>query len=269
MNNFKYAAFSFGGGVQSTALMLLIKHEPQRLLDAVGHLPDKAYFADTGAETDVIYQHLEQMKILSSIPLQVVNNGSILSSKHQTANYDPRTLVPYFTQSSKGVGMLLRKCTHEFKLKPITKAIRNDVGLLPRKRGKPQSVALWLGISIDEIERIRDNHVKLFQNVYPLIELGWNRTKCFNYCQEHGITPTKSRCFFCPFTNDWLEIKRNQPQEFQKAVEFDKSIRSLIKGKVFLHKSCKPLEEVVSSQGHLWEGYPDGFGNECSGHCGV
>lgn len=56
-------------------------------------------------------------------------------------------------------------------------------------------------------------------------------------------------------------------------VEFDKQIRNVVKGgvkgEVFLHKSCQPLDEAVVNQGHLWEGYPAEFGNECSGMCGV
>lgn len=273
IQNFQYAAFSFGGGVQSTALLLLIKHEPQRLLDAVGHLPNKAYFADTGAESEEIYHHLEQMRALSSISLETVSNGSLTSWETQNGTI-PRSFPPYFTRNKDAsIGMLLRKCTSEFKVKPLQRAIRHDIGLSPGRRSTLRSVALWLGISIDEAHRMSDNSTKLFQNIYPLIELGWDRTRCFSYCQEHGITPSKSRCFFCPYVSDWLDIKRNQPKEFAKAVEFDKQIRNVVrggvKGEVFLHKSCKPLDEAIENQGHLWEGYPADFGNECTGICGV
>lgn len=225
--NFQYAAFSFGGGVQSTALLLLIKHEPQRLLNAIKHLPNKAYFADTGAEPEQIYHHLERMQLLSPIPLEVVSNGSLLDAETQDSK---RTFPPYYVRLQGVTGVLLRKCTPEFKVKPLEKAMRRDIGLAPGKRSTSRSVALWLAISIDEAHRMGDNQTKLFQNIYPLVELGWNRTRCFNYCQAHGITPTKSRCFFCPYVGDWLDIKRNQPKEFAKAVAFDKKIRSVVKG---------------------------------------
>lgn len=272
-NNYVYRALSFGAGVQSTALLLLIKHEPEKLINAVGHIPDKAYFADTGAEPEHVYEHLEAMKLISPLPMEVVSNGSILGTEIQSGIY-PRTFPPYFTRNSNGsIGMLMRKCTHEFKIRPLEKAMRRDVGLVPKQRGRSRSVALWLGISIDEATRMTDNKTKLFQNIYPLIELGWDRTTCFNYCLSHGIKPPKSRCFFCPYVSDWVEIKRNQPKEFIKAVEFDREIRNVvkkgIKGEVFIHKSCKPLDEAVTNQGHLWEGYPDEFNNECAGHCGV
>lgn len=90
MKFFPYAALSFGAGVQSSALLLLIKHDPQLLIDAVGHLPNKAYFADTGAEPQAIYKHLELMHACSSIPIKVVNNGSLLSADTQNG-IQPRT----------------------------------------------------------------------------------------------------------------------------------------------------------------------------------
>lgn len=171
--------------------------------------------------------------------------------------------------------MLLRKCTSEFKIVPIERAIRRDLGMTKGARGKSRSVALWLGISLDEIQRMRDNQTKLMRNIYPLIELGWDRSRCFSYCQSHNISPPKSRCFFCPYIRDWGGIKRNQPQEFERAVQFDKEIRNVVKhgvrGEVFIHQSCKPLAEAVPNQGHLWEKSPweEDFVEECSGHCGV
>lgn len=274
--DFVYSAFSFGAGVQSTALLLLLKHEPERLIKAVGHLPQKCYFADTGAEPKMVYEHLQKCISWSPIPLNVVSNGSLMSTEVQNG-IQPRTFPPYFTRDRETgkLGMLMRKCTSEFKIVPIERAIRRDIGLVPKQRGKNRSVSLWLRISLEEASRMRDNTTKLFQNIYPLVEMGWDRSRCFAYCQSHGITPPKSRCFFCPFISDWNEIKRNQPEEFQRAVEFDRQIRNVVKGgvkgEVFVHKSGRPLEDVVTNQGHLWEKSPweDDFQNECSGHCGV
>lgn len=156
---------------------------------------------------------------------------------------------------------------------PVEQAVRRDVGLVKGQRGKSRSVAMWLGISVEEISRMGDNKTKLFQNIYPLVELGWNRSKCFAYCQEHGITPAKSRCIMCPYISDWVEIKRNQPVEFKRAVEFDREIRGItnrgLDNPVYLHRSCKPLDEAIENQGHLWEGYADSFDNECFGVCGT
>jgi len=263
-NNYIHRAFSFGAGVQSTALLLLIKHNPELLIDAVGHLPDSVYFADTGAEPANVYQHLEQVQHWSPLPITVVSNGSILEPRD---GFPP---IPFFTTNRDGsVGMLRRQCTREYKIAPIERSIRQAIGLAPGRKGISRSVALWLGISIDEASRMTTNKTKLIDNVYPLIELGWNRTRCYSYCLEHGVRPPKSRCFFCPYIGDWAEIKRNQPQEFAKACAYDEQHRNCTAAgaerPVYLHRSCKPLAEAVVDQGSLF----DGFDAECAGLCGL
>lgn len=276
-----YCAFSFGAGVQSTAIALLIKHEPDLLLEVMGELPNKSYFADTQREMQITYDHLQQLiadDVFSEIPLEIVTNGDLGSNDFDGYKQN-RSFLPLFTKNSDGSqGMLLRKCTSEFKIRPLTAAARRDAGLKKGQRGKRHSIHKWLGISTDEAHRMKKDPSPTFLNQYPLIELGWSRTKCFDYCQSHGYSPPKSRCYFCPYISDWGEIKRNHPEEFQRAVEFDHSIRDLTKQRVdqpcYLHRSLQPLEDAVENQGHIWEGYqPDGslgdFADECEGMCGL
>lgn len=268
--------FSFGAGVQSTAILLLIKHNPELLINKIGYLPEKAFFADTGAEPQNVYSHLKLMMSISSIPIEVVSNGSLLSNETQNGII-PRSFVPYFTKNKDGTkGMLKRKCTSEFKILPIHKALRKEVGLQPKQRSRKNSVGLWLGISTDEIQRMKTSQDRMTENIYPLIEIGFNRTDCFNYCKSFNITPPKSRCFFCPYISDWVEIKRNQPEEFERAVIFDRKIRQTVRrgnkeGDVYIHPSLKPLDQVVQNQGHLWERSPweTGLDGECTGMCGT
>ncbi|AQR76475.1 hypothetical protein M5W70_20445 [Paenibacillus larvae] len=67
-----------------------------------------------------------------------------------------------------------------------------------------------------------------------------------------------------------MELKRNFPDEWKQAVEFEKTLHEYglrqMRGKVYLHKSCVPLEEVDINENQLEMDF-DGFGNECSGHC--
>ena len=277
----KHVYFSFGGGVQSTAIQLLIHFEPERIEEACGCLPRFSIFADTGAEMKATHLHvarMEAMGLFERSHLKRVNNGSIL--KDTRRNWSNRSFIPVFTRNVDGtVSMLKRKCTSEFKIKPIERFIRGLVGLRKGERGKSRSVRLMLGISIDEAHRMRDNNTKLFQNVYPLIELGWDRQKCKEYALEKlGYIPEKSRCFMCPFISpqDWQSIKKNFPDEFERAVSFDKEIRDItslpgrkggIKRPTYLHRNCTPLSEAVVDQVTLFD--LDDFGGECSGHCGL
>lgn len=266
MTEFNFKALSFGAGVQSTAIALLIKHNPELLIKVVGHLPDKAYFADTGAEPMSVYQHLKMMQGIFPIPLDIVSNGSILNaSRHEDGK--KVNFVPLFTEHG---GMLNRSCTAEFKVLPVRRKLTTDYkerfGKLPKGKGK---VAMWLGISMDEIIRMKPSSLQYMKNVYPLIDLSWDRTDCFNYCVSHGIHPPKSRCYFCPYTADWHTIRRNKPDEWQLAVEYDESHRDLseygVKHKCYVHRSRQPLKDAVQNQGDLFEG----FFNECEGICGT
>jgi hypothetical protein len=267
--------FSFGAGVQSTAILLLLKHHPEVLIHFMGKLPEVAYFADTGTENQSTYDHLEKCKLWSPIPIEIVSKPVALDSLEPTSDRQiPRSLIPYFTLNPDGTkGMLTRKCTSEFKIVPIQKALRDRLGAKPYQRIPIDTVKTWLGISIEEAQRAKLSQVRWIKNLYPLIEIEWSRTKCANYAFEHlGYYPPKSRCYHCPFTSDWADIKREHPEEFARAVFFDNESREITKrngvlrGETFIHPSCKPLEIAVSDQLGMWEG---DFALECSGHCGV
>jgi 3'-phosphoadenosine 5'-phosphosulfate sulfotransferase (PAPS reductase)/FAD synthetase len=275
MQAYEHIAMSFGAGVQSTAMLLLVLKEPERAEKIFGQLPNGVYFADPGAESESIYKHLEAMQRLTESTkdapfFRIVRRGSILDPLDLNLRGYARGLstLPLFTLSPSGKkGMLSRKCTSEYKIKPLQKAIRAECGFKPRSK-HPHAVGLWLGISTDEASRMTHSKVQWMDNLYPLIELGWSRKDCYDYCLSHGVIPSKSRCYFCPFTADWAVVKAKQPLEFAKAVEFDKLIRNslALSAETFLHRSCKPLEEAVL----LKEGFDyDGFDSECSGHCGV
>ena len=64
-------------------------------------------------------------------------------------------------------------------------------------------------------------------------------------------------------------MKKNNPEEFADAVEFDKNIRLINKDpdmKNYTHRSCKPLDEVDFDKK---DNQLDMFNNECEGMCGV
>lgn len=276
--------FSFGAGVQSTALWLLILHEPKKLLEVTGGLPSKMFFADTGAETQEIYRHLENVQEytqkmqslgVGAPPLEIVCNGSIIADASQPNYWRGISTVPLYTRNSDGsIGMLRRQCTHEYKILPLERAMRAELGYQKGQRIPANSINLWLGISLEEASRMTKNHAKWINNYYPLVELGWDRTRCYEYAKNLGWDTVKSRCFFCPYITDWGEIKRKQPEEFAKAVEFDKHIRNStkagIKSPVFVHRRAVPLDAAVADQLGLFEDdWRYGFENECQGYCGV
>jgi hypothetical protein len=263
--------FSFGGGVQSTAIALMLIYQPHRF----AKLPDYIVFADPGAESPQTYRHIKKIfKMLRGAGF----NCYIIRPK-QAIQHSDRGLqtVPWFTRSVSGsTGMLRRQCTKEYKIEPINRFIRRELGYEKGQRVKANDRAVvWLGISTDEIKRVAENPRKWITNFYPLIEMGIDRNECqlLNYHYLDYLVP-KSSCYFCPFTkrSEWERRKREDPKAFDRAVKLDESIRALPKvGKAPIEDPCfvsgtgYPLKDATSDQLVL----DLGFEKECSGNCGV
>lgn len=274
---FQLRSFSFGGGVQSTALMLLIKHEPDRMKELMGHLPEVAIFADTGAEPAATHNHIALLEA-NGLPvrLEVVKREDI-NLEGSIFDGESRTYAPFYvrTPNEPRPGMLMRKCTQEFKVVPIQRRLRELAGYSKGQRIPYHAVAVWMGISTDEVDRMRVNRDQWIQNLYPLVELGWDRNRCLDYCHEHGFEPPKSRCYFCPYIRDWSRMRREEPEEFAKALRVDEAIRRhpAYRGEAFLHRLGLPLNEAVDELERRevvkGEWLYDDFREECQGHCGV
>lgn len=82
---------------------------------------------------------------------------------------------------------------------------------------------------------------------------------------------------FCPYHSDreWRRLKDEEPEEFKRAVEFEKKYQAAKaltvsrKGfKPFLHSSRVNLDQVDFSTEEE-RGQLDMFGNECEGMCGL
>ena len=136
-------SLSFGGGVQSTALLLLMLNHDQRLLDAIGGprlLPTVAIFADPKSESQSTYDHIERMSAecdAHGFPLIQCSAGDLFDDLLHAERF---ASIPVFTRSpSTGkVGMLRRGCTSEYKIQPIKQALRALMGLQKGQHVKRQ-----------------------------------------------------------------------------------------------------------------------------------
>lgn len=271
---------SLGAGVQSTAVLLLsISGELEPI--------DCAVFADTGWEPQAVYKHLEWLEGVAKeagIPIHRIDCGrnikedalraTVRGTKgkgQRHANMPFRTINPDGSE-----GMIRRQCTKEYKVEPLDRKIRALSGLKPRERqrGRGPQVEQWFGISSDEKQRMRLSKHWWAINYYPLVEdLGMTRQDCLHWLRDRWkITPPRSACIACPYrTNEeWRWLKDHYPGEYQEAIEFDDAIRTRggMHGKLYVHRSCRPLSEVDLStaedhgQARLWD-------DECAGMCGV
>jgi hypothetical protein len=141
-------------------------------------------------------------------------------------------------------------------------------------------IVCWIGFSTDEADRQKDSRVDYVRNRYPLLEMGISREACDAWLKKRGFPAEfkrapKSACVFCPYHSDeeWLWLKTKEPEEFERAVKFDREYRRLkvltVRNKGFspyLHDSRKPLDEVTFIRRHKQLSL---FANECEGMCGL
>lgn len=264
---------SLGAGVQSTAMALMAAH------GEIGPMPDCAIFADTQWEPQGVYDHLRWMRSANVLPFPVltVTAGNLRDSIASERPIEKflRVDIPAFV-SVDGLpsGLINRSCTRDYKITPIRRAVRDIVGITGRKSPDSAIVEQWIGISTDEVSRMKPGREAWQQNRWPLIEAKMSRQDCLSWMRRNGYPePHKSSCIGCPFHSDdeWRALSED---EMRDAVEVDDALRKhgassyRTKGVLYLHRSCRPLSEVDFSTAED-AGQVDMFKNECEGMCGV
>ena len=253
-------AISLGWGVQSFGLAAM---------SALGVLPpvDVAIHADTTHERRETYEFAARWTPwLEERGVRVV---VVVDHLAPTDIPDPErpVILPAFTLCHDGArpGVLRRSCTWRLKVQPIKRYLQ------AHRNG--EQVEQWIGITLDEVTRMRQSDVKYQVLRYPFIEYlsrPWTRTMAMQWLQENGLEiPVKSSCVFCPYHDraTWREIKQGGNGDWEKAVEVDRAIRDKRPGyRCYLTAARIPLDEVDlrNEEDHgqltLWD-------EECSGMC--
>ena len=255
---------SLGAGVQSSTLALMIEKGEIPMVDA-------AIFADTQAESQDTYKFLAWLKTKLTYPVYIISKGNL--TEHLLNTDYP--IAPFWSQNmiTGKKELMKRQCTSNYKIQPIIQEIRRLLGLKKRERVKKDTtVELLMGISKDEIFRMKPNRMPYIKNIFPLIDKNLRRQNCINWFKKYyDKTPPRSACIYCPFHNDnhFKKLKETNSKEWSAIVEFDKKIRNNNRDKnrqVFIHKSCTPIDEVDLNKK---DNQLDLFNNECEGMCGV
>lgn len=261
----KIEILSLGCGVQSSTLALMASE------GIIGPMPEAAVFADTGDEPEEVYRWLQFIRPRLAFPVFVVSAGKLSVKIIEAAKSGKfASAPPLFTspnQPGGRPGMLPRQCTQNAKIRPVHRESRR----IMREAGA-QRVVQWVGISVDEVERLKPSGRRWIENRWPLCEMRMSRNDCLQWMRRRGYPePPRSACVYCPHKSDaeWRWLRDRQPDDWLRAVEFDSEIRNGVNhvlARSFVHESCLPLGEAPidldAAQGLLW-------GNECSGGCGV
>lgn len=242
--------FSFGGGVQSTAVLVLAAQGKLRY--------DAFVFANVGNDSEnpetLRYLHEYARPFAEEHHISMVGVQKTYKKKPDTikqAIYRENRSIPIPAYMSGGAPGN-RSCTTDFKILVVDKWI---------KQQRLERCVVGLGISLDEFHRAKDErwhnkHGKKKigfwkRREHPLIDMRLNREDCKRIITSAGLPiPPKSSCFFCPFLkpSEWVTMRRDEPALFQEAIGIQNQVNtkrsSLGKDRLYLHSKLILLENI-------------------------
>jgi len=260
--------FSCGGGVQSTACLVLA---------AKGAIPYRTFlFANVGEQSEdprtlrYVQSVLKPFAALHGIrwvDLQRTNRQGKQVDLYTDLHRPTRAINIPVRMSNGAPGN--RNCTVEFKIKPIAKWI---------KANAPGCI-LGKGISTDEPHRATPSREDDgYTSAYPLIELGVSRDDCLRLVANFGLPqPPKSSCWFCPYktTDQWITMRRERPELFAKAAALEDFLnakrKAIGKDQVFIAgvgaRRGQSLDAAIPEQLGLFPEWIDEQDGCESGYC--
>jgi hypothetical protein len=266
------SVISYGGGVQSTAMLVLAA------TGRLGHQIDAALFANVGddsehpATLDYVRDVAVPWAAERGLPVhelqRVKRDGTTETLWGRLMKPESRSLpIPVRMPDTGAPGT--RSCTKDFKISVVGKWLKAHGA----KAGNPATVCI--GISTDEITRVGNKRVEPYERpVYPLIDLGLNRSACQRVIAEAGLpVPGKSSCYFCPFHRPqmWSEMRRDEPDLFGKAVDLEATLiarrEKLGRDPVYLTRFGKPLAEAVDEAQDMLPGFGPEMETCDEGYC--
>jgi hypothetical protein len=212
---------SFGGGVNSVAMMLLLMDEGVEFEAVYAWMPD-------WPETHEYLMMLEE----KGYPITVITGGEPVRGIKEGNLYEYAWLQHMMPQRNP------RWCTAKFK-----------VGTLIKYQKPPAFVNI--GISMDESHRAKMSRSDGLENRFPLIERGIDRDGCIEIIKSHGLpVPIKSGCYICPFqrVSQFKQLRRKHPELFCKLVDLERRNVAwrAAKGKPPYYNMKKPIDKVVN-----------------------
>lgn len=252
---------SLGAGKQSSYMLLTA------LEGNYEYKPDFAIFSDTGCEPEYVYSYVnwlkEYVKEKYNFDIVIISAGNIMQDTIDYLSGKRKRVATLPLRLSGNGGLIMRQCTNDYKIMPLRR-------YLQKIRGQSR-VRLWIGISLDEIERIKCSNVSYIENYYPLIKKQIRIDNIINWFLKNKIQePGKSACLICPFHSDayWRVFKKQFPKEFDLACDFDDAIRNYpgLKREAYLSRQLKPLRNIDFSMKPSL--FPELI-EECNGLCGL
>ena len=221
------------GGKDSAALAIYIKDQYPDIHEKIEY-----FFTDTGAELQEIYDFLDKLEAYLGKEIIYLSSGKDFTHWLKMHN----GFLPSAQQ---------RWCTRVMKIKPFEEFVGDDI------------VVSYIGIRADENREGYISQKENIQAVFPFIVDGLVRNDIFQILEDSVGLPSyyqwrsRSGCYFCFFQrqDEWLGLKRNHPDLFEKARQFEQRIRTKydwkdgeipVKGHGYTWSSKGSIDELVA-----------------------
>lgn len=210
------------GGKDSAALAIYLKDQYPDI-----HKNIEYFFTDTGAELKEIYDFLDKLEAYLGKEIIRLSSG-------KDFDYWLTMHNEYLPSAQQ------RWCTRMMKIKPFEEFVGDDL------------VVSYIGIRADENREGYISKKDTIKAVFPFIEDGLVRDDVFQILEDSVGIPeyykwrSRSGCYFCFFQrqDEWLGLKRNHPELFEKARQFEQRVRTKY--------DWKDGEIPINGHGYTW-----------------
>lgn len=253
--------FSYGGGVQSTAALVLA---------AQGRIDFRVFlFCNVGADSE----NPATLDYIRDVARPYAKRAGIeIHELSRVFRRGPRkgqgeTIYGHLTRKgSKSIPIPMRmsrtgmpgsrSCTVDFKIKLSGRWLKE------RGATATNPATVGLGISLDEFHRMRTASREYELLEYPLIDLRLDRGQCISIIRDAGLpVPPKSSCYFCPFHSheEWRRLRDEEPGLFALSVDLERLLNerraAFGKDPMYMHRALIPLDLAVGTakQAGLWD----------------
>jgi len=215
----KRHVLGLSGGKDSAALAIYIRDHYPELHEEMDY-----FFTDTGAELQEVYDFLEKLEAYLGKEINRLSSGR--DFKHWLKVHNDYLPSPR-----------QRWCTRTMKIKPFEAYVGDD------------EVISYIGIRADENREGYISRKETIRAVFPFIEDGLVREDIFQILENSVGIPeyykwrSRSGCYFCFFQrqDEWLGLKRNHPDLFEKAVQIEEK-----SGNGYTWVQGRTLNEVIT-----------------------
>jgi len=213
---------SFGGGVQSTALLVLAAQERIEFRSFLfANVGDHAENPDTLAYVEQVARPYADDHGIELAEIRWTTRAGKVRDLYDDLLVANDIPIPVrFPSGAFGH----RNCTRAYKIVPVARELRR------RGATVDDPAVIALGISVDEIERAKPGipaQQPWTTRTFPLLDLGLSRRDCRKLIDTAGLpVPPKSACWFCPYssTTQWRDRRQRTPELFESAVDLERTL---------------------------------------------